>query len=102
MERFPTHAQAAAVVAFGEKYQDHCRGQQALYPDLYWHWQDAINFSNAKMAAWYALRQATDPDLTPAYCQRGLEDLRELLSPSEWAWGRLPFPAPIHRFVEIP
>jgi hypothetical protein len=100
LSRFPSREEVVAARLFNRAYLAHLQAQRSLDAAHWWDYHDAIAETNALYAAWDCLddaQLARDPLAQWCHLQR----LRDLLGEPAFVLGRMPPPAPFHRFVDL-
>ena len=100
LSRFPPREDVVAARLFNRAYHAHLHARRSLDPAHWWDYQDAVAETTALYTAWDCLddvQLARDPVAQWSHLQR----LRDLLGEPAFLVGRMPPPAPFHRFVDL-
>lgn len=100
LSRFPPREDVVAARLFNRGYLAHLHARRSLDVAHWWDYEDVIAETNALYAAWDCLDDA-QLSCNPVAQWGHLQRLRDLLGEPAFFLGRMPPPAPFHRFVDI-
>ena len=101
LERFPNKEICKDCLAFHDTIHKQLEINQALYPYLWWEFQEIIARVEHTKDIWLSLYYARNEEVHREYRTNNLIDLKRHLTKEQWMLGQMPEPIPIESFRRV-